>query len=49
MAFSKFKAILKRAAARTVDDLWAVIGDASQAFTPTECANYFKAAGYDPA
>jgi transposase len=49
MAFSKLKAILRKAAARTVDALWAAIADALDAFTPSECANYFAAAGYDPA
>lgn len=48
MAFSKLKAILKAAACRTVDDLWDKIGGAIQAFSPTECNNYFKAAGYEP-
>lgn len=48
MAFSKLKALLRKAAARTVDDLWKVIGDAIDAFTPAECSNYFTAAGYDP-
>lgn len=48
MAFSKLKAILRKAAARTVDALWKVIADALDAFTPEECQNYFTAAGYDP-
>ena len=46
-AFSKLKALLRKAAARTIDDLWRVIGDSLDAFTPAECANYFTAAGYD--
>ncbi len=46
-AFSKPKAYLRKAAARTVDDLWAVIGQSLDVFTPPECANYFAAAGYD--
>lgn len=46
-AFSKLKALLRKAAARTVDHLWRVIGDSLDAFTPTECANYFAAAGYE--
>ncbi len=37
MAFSKLKAILRKAAARTVDALWKVIADALDAFTPQEC------------
>lgn len=45
-AFAKLKAILRKAAARTVDDLWAVIGDAIDTFGETECRNYLKAAGY---
>ena len=47
MAFSKLKACLKRRAARTVDELWDAIGEATDNFTPTECQNYFAAAGYD--
>ena len=47
MAFSKFKAFLKKRAARTKDDLWDAIADATDIFTPPECRNYFAAAGYD--
>ena len=47
MAFSKLKALLRKAAARSVDDLWQAIADALDAFTPAECTNYFAAAGYD--
>lgn len=47
-AFAKLKALLRKAAARTVDALWAVIGETIETFTSTECANYFTAAGYDP-
>ena len=46
-AFAKLKAMLRRAAARTLEDLWRVIGDSLDAFTPSECANYFAHAGYD--
>lgn len=48
-AFSKLKAMLRKAAARTIEGLWATIGGIVGAFTPAECANYFAAAGYDPA
>jgi len=48
MAFSKLKAILKKAAARTVDDLWDVIAQSLDEFKATECKNYFAAAGYEP-
>ena len=47
MAFSKLKAFLKMIAARTVDDLWDAIAAGIEIFTPTECENYFVAAGYD--
>ena len=47
MAFSKFKAYLKRRAARTVTELWEAIAQATDIFTPTERQNYFAAAGYD--
>ena len=47
-AFAKLKAILKKIAPRTIDDLWAAIGQAVAQFTPTECDNYFNAAGYNP-
>ncbi len=49
MAFSKIKARLKSAAARTVTDLWAAIRQAIDAITPAECLNYFAATGYEPA
>ena len=46
-AFAKLKAMLRKAAERTVDALWNTIGRIVDAFTPAECANYFAAAGYD--
>jgi transposase len=45
-AFAKLKALLRKAAARTIEELWEMIGKALQAFTPNECLNYFAAAGY---
>ncbi len=45
-AFSKLKAILRKASARTLDDLWDAIREALPSFSPQECANYFNAAGY---
>lgn len=45
--FSKLKALLRKAAERTVEGLWTTIGKLLDAFTSTECANYFEAAGYD--
>ncbi len=48
-AFSKLKALLRKAAERTVTGLWQRIGILVDAFSPQECANYFAAAGYDAA
>lgn len=45
-AFAKLKAALRKAAARTVDDLDQAIRNALPTFQPQECANYFSAAGY---
>jgi transposase len=47
-AFAKLKAMLRKAAERTVEGLWNAIGRIIDNFTPNECANYFAAAGYDP-
>jgi transposase len=44
--FSKLKALLKKAAHRSIDALWNSIGPLLGAFSSAECANYFKAAGY---
>ena len=46
-AFAKLKALLRKAAARTVDQLWEAIAQIIQTYSPAECANYFSAAGYD--
>ncbi len=46
-AFAKLKALLRKAAERTVGALWDRIGIVLDAFTPRECVNYFEAAGYD--
>ncbi len=47
-AFAKLKALLRKAAERTVTGLWNTVGDLIDEFTPAECANYFRAAGYEP-
>ncbi len=47
-AFSKLKALLRKAAARTIPELWDAIRDALPAFTPGKCANYFTATGHEP-
>jgi transposase len=46
-AFAKLKALLRKAAERTVEGLWQAIGRLIGLFPPDECANYFEAAGYD--
>lgn len=48
LAFSKLKAHLKRIAARTIEDLWAAIGQICDLFTEQECLNYFAEHGYAP-
>jgi transposase len=47
-AFVELKALLRKVAARTIEDIWNAIADILPQFTPQECANYFTAAGYEP-
>lgn len=47
MAFAKLEALLRKAPARTIDDLWRAIADILDTFTQTERANYFVTTGYD--
>ena len=44
--FAKLKHLLRKAAARTVETVCAAIGEILAAFTPKECANYFRNSGY---
>jgi transposase len=46
MAFAKLKAHLRRIGARTIEALWKAVGDICDLFTPEECWNYLKHAGY---
>ena len=46
MVFSKLKTLLRQAPERTVEGLWRRIGALLDQFTPGECCNYFRAAGY---
>ncbi len=48
-AFAKLKELLRQAAERTPDALWRRIGRLLQKFSPQECANYIRHAGYAPA
>jgi transposase len=47
-AFAKLKALLRAKAERTIKALSDAVGAVVDLFTPAECANYFKAAGYEP-
>jgi len=44
--FSKLKALLRKAAKRSIDALWNEIGDLLDAVTPDECSNFFASCGY---
>ena len=46
MAFAKLKSLLRAKALRTMDELWKALGPISNAFSQTECSNYFRHAGY---
>jgi transposase len=45
-AFAKLKALLRKACARSIETLWAKIGDLLEDFTPQECRNFFANSGY---
>ena len=47
-AFAKLQTCLRKGAARTKDALWQAFADALDAFTPHECANYFRNSDYEP-
>ncbi|WP_425510961.1 transposase [Xanthomonas chitinilytica] len=44
--FSVLKAVLRKAAARTVDALWNETKRLIDTITPAECGSYFAACGY---
>jgi transposase len=44
--FSRLKALLRKAAKRSLDTLWTEIGELLNALSPNECANYFASSGY---
>ena len=46
--FARLKAMLRKAAERTVSGLWDLIGKLTGLFQPNECANYFSSCGYEP-
>lgn len=47
-AFSKLKALLRKAAERTVTGLWNRIGKLIDLVEPQEVRNFFTSCGYDP-
>ena len=47
-AFSKRKALLRKAAASTIPDMWAAIAEATPLSSRREYTNYFQVAGYEP-
>jgi transposase len=46
MVFAKFKAMLRKTAARTRHQLWAAIGDLIPTVSAAECASYLHHCGY---
>ena len=45
MAFSKLKAMLRKASARTINELWLVIAEGIEKFPAKDYRNYFAASG----
>ncbi len=48
MAFAKLKAHLRRLEARRFERVIEALGSLCNMFTPAECENYFRTAGYAP-
>jgi len=46
LAFAKLKAMLRKAAERSIRTLWRSIGDIVRHLVPRECRNYFAHDGY---
>ena len=44
--FAKLKTLLRKAEERTIEAVWRRIGTLLECFTPEECTNYFRNAGY---
>jgi transposase len=47
MVFAKLKTLLRKADERSIAAVWHRIGNLLDLFTPSECANYLRHAGYD--
>ena len=46
LVFSKLKTLVLKSKVRKVEELWKKLGELCDVFTPDECKNYFKHAGY---
>jgi transposase len=46
MMFAKLKTLLRKANARSIAAVWQRIGELFSPFSPEECSNYLKHAGY---
>jgi transposase len=44
--FAKLKTLARKSKVRTVEQLWNKLGELCDMFSPNECKNYFKHAGY---
>ena len=44
--FAKLKALLRKAAKRSINALWKKIGELLNTLSSTECENYFASSGY---
>ena len=47
LAFSKLKALLRKAGERSVEGLWSLLGRLIDEIKPEECRNFFIHCGYD--
>jgi transposase len=48
LVFHPLKAVLRKAAERTIEGLKQRVGSFIRAFDPSECLGYFRHAGYEP-
>lgn len=49
LCFAKLKAIVRAARCRSIETLWPLLGESLRHFSPDECRNYFRHAGYSAA
>jgi len=47
LVFSKLKTLVRKLKLRTMEELWKKLGELGDVFSPSECKNYFKHAGYN--